>query len=75
MRPIGLASYGPDLVHRVLGDEQRAVGRGGDLAGVRHGRDGGDQADLEPVGDLRQGGGRPAPARAEQGGKRRRLCK
>ena len=41
-----------DLVHRVFADEQRAVGRRGDLAGILHGRHRGHQADLEPVGHL-----------------------
>ena len=42
----------PDLVHRVLADEQRAVGRRGHLAGILHGRHRGHQPDLEPVGHL-----------------------
>ena len=44
----------PDLVHRVLADEERPVGRGGHLAGILDGGDAGDQADLEPFGDLRE---------------------
>ena len=62
MRSIGCVGR-PDLVHRILADEQRAVGRGGDLAGILHGRHGGDQADLEPVGHLGHGGDTQSPRR------------
>src|SRR5437879_6535253 len=44
----------PDLVHRVFGDEERSIRRGGDLAGILHRRDSGDEPDREPLRHLRQ---------------------
>ena len=47
---------GPDLVHRVLGQEQRAVGGGGELEGVFDLRNRGDQLRLEALGHPGQRG-------------------
>ncbi len=44
----------PNLVHRVLGDEQSSAGGRGDLAGILEGRHAGDQAAGETVGHPRQ---------------------
>ncbi len=63
---------GSDLVHRVLADEERAVGRSGDLAGVLHGGHAGDQSDRKAVGHLGQVGPRGSDPGKPAGDKQRR---
>ena len=45
---------GPNLIHRVFGDEECAAGCRRDLTRVLHGRHRRDEPDLEPLGHLRQ---------------------
>ena len=72
--PAEVGLVGADLVHRVLGDEQRPVGRGRDLAGVEEVGEAGDEADLEAIGDLGQASrrSRRRPGRTRSAGRPRR---